>query len=299
MFVQSIPLLRYPRTFHLEGSRLQPGDSASDQIPLKKLAGRWVVLEEKIDGANSGISFAPDASLLLQSRGHYLLEGAVSRQFRPFLTWARAHEEALLERLEDRFVLYGEWAYAKHSVYYDQLPHFFHEFDVYDRASGEFLSTQRRKELLQGVPVLPVPVLYEGPMPDKPSLLWKLVVRSLAKSTNWKAAFESGVLREGLPLELTWQQTDKSDKAEGLYIKVEEDGKVVERYKLVRHDFVQAILDSGSHHSRRPVLPNALAPGVELYLPKLSVTWEDLGLQTVRGLQELEALVPPSKGARP
>ena len=298
MFVQSIPLFRFPRTHHIEGSRLQPGDSACEQMPLKRLAGRWVVLEEKIDGANSGVSFAPDASLLLQSRGHYLLDGAVSRQFRPFLPWARAHEAALLERLEDRYVMYGEWAYAKHSVYYDRLPHFFHEFDVYDRLSGEFLSTPRRRELLQGLPVLSVPVLYEGPLPDKPALLWKLVVHSLAKSANWKAAFESSVLREALPLELTWQQTDKSDKAEGLYIKVEENGKVVERYKLVRHDFVQAILDSGSHHTRRPVLPNGLAPGVELYLPKLAVTWEDLGLKTVRGLQELEALSLP-KGGRP
>ena len=40
------PILKYPRTPHLEGSRLQPGDSAADQAPLASLAGRHVVIEE-------------------------------------------------------------------------------------------------------------------------------------------------------------------------------------------------------------------------------------------------------------
>ncbi|GLY62307.1 hypothetical protein Pcaca05_31640 [Pectobacterium carotovorum subsp. carotovorum] len=50
MYLHSIPLLKYPRTPHLEDSRLQSGDGASDQIALKALAGRYVVIEEKIDG---------------------------------------------------------------------------------------------------------------------------------------------------------------------------------------------------------------------------------------------------------
>ena len=33
------------------------------------------------------------------------------------------------------------------------------------------------------------------------------------------------------------------------------------RYKFVRRDFVQTILDSGSHHAS-PIVPNGLAPGV-------------------------------------
>jgi hypothetical protein len=288
MFLQSLPFLRYPRTFHLEGSRLQRGDSLADQVPLRKLAGRWAVLEEKIDGANSGLSFSSGAELLLQSRGHYLLEGAVARQFRPFVTWARSHEARLLERLEDRYIVFGEWAYAKHSVYYDQLPHLFHEFDIYDRLEEQFLSTARRRQLLQGLPVLSVPVLYEGPMPEKLDMLWALVGHSLAKSLKWKQAFEASVHREGLPLELTWSQTDASDLAEGLYIKVEEDGQVVERYKLVRHSFVQTILDSGSHHTRRPIVPNGLVEGVDLYAEQLAVSWEDLGLRTLHGLQALQ-----------
>ena len=290
MFLQSIPLLKYPRTPHLEGSRLQDGDDASDQVPLALLAGRHAVIEEKVDGANSAVSFSEAAELLLQSRGHYLAGGASERQFNLLKPWATAHEHRFLELLEDQFVMYGEWVYSKHSVFYDKLPHYFNEFDIYDRCKGHFLSTQRRHAMLAGSPVLSVPVLYEGPMPTNPKLLWKLVFRSLAKSRSWKSSFEATVAREGLPLPLCWQQTDKSDRSEGLYLKIEDDEKVLERYKLVRHDFVQTILDSGSHHARRPVLPNQLAPGVDLYAEQPKVTWETLGLRTLRSLDELAAV---------
>ncbi len=295
----TLSILKYPRTPHLEGSRLQAGDNASDQVPLKVLAGQHVVIEEKLDGANAGISFNGAGDQLLQSRGHYLVGGGSERQFNLFKVWAAAHGAALLERLEDRFVVYGEWTYAKHSVFYDQLPHHFHEFDMLDRETGQFLSTPRRHALLQGSPVLSVPVLYEGLMPTDPALLWALVQPSLAKSRAWRQSFDLTVQREGLPPQLCWQQTNNSDLAEGLYLKVEADGQVVARYKLVRQDFLQTILDSGSHHSQRPMIANGLAPGVDLYAPQPSVSWEDLSLHTIRSLDALKALARSNRAAGP
>lgn len=289
MFLQSLPLLRYPRTLHLQGSRLQPGDSAGDQKPLSALADCHVVIEEKLDGANAGISFSEGGDLLLQSRGHYLAGGHGERQFNLFKVWAAAHEARLLGLLQDEYVLYGEWLYAKHSVWYDRLPHYFAEFDIYERRTGRFLSTPRRHALLAGTPVLPVPVLYAGPMPTQPKLLWKLVVQSLAKSAQWRDAFNAAVRREDLPLELTWKQTDKADQSEGLYLKVEDDEQVLARYKLVRHSFTQTILDADSHHAKRPILPNQLTEGVDLYAPQPAITWDDLGLRTLRSLEELAA----------
>ncbi len=293
-------LLKYPRTPHLAGSRLQAGDSACDQVPLSRLAGCHVVIEEKLDGANTAVSFNAAGELQLQSRGHYLTGGGGERQFNLFKLWARAHEQRLLTLLEDRYVLYGEWLYAKHSVFYDRLPHYFHEFDVLDRHTGQFLSTAQRRQLLADSPVLSVPVLYEGPMPTRAPWLWKLVVRSLAKTRGWRTSFEATVAREGLPLPLCWQQTDTSDLAEGLYLKVEDEAQVLGRCKLVRPDFVQTILDSGSHHSRRPVLPNGLDAAVDLYAPTPTVRWTDLGLRTVHSLKELQALTPAQlEGERP
>jgi hypothetical protein len=285
--LSSVPLLKYPRTAHLEGSRLQAGDTDDGQTPLSALQGQHVVIEEKLDGANAAVSFTSAGELLLQSRGHYLAGGAGERQFNLFKHWAAAHEPTLLERLEDRYVMYGEWCFAKHSCWYDRLPAFFLEFDLYDRQAQYFLSTPARHALLDGSPVLSVPVLYEGEMPHQAKKLRSLVRPSLARSVGWKAAFEKAVLQEGQPLDLVRQQTDPSDFAEGLYLKTESGGQVTGRYKWVRPDFVQTILDSGSHHSRRPVLPNQLAQGVDLYAPTPQVGWQDLGLRTLRNPAEL------------
>ena len=52
---------------------------------------------------------------------------------------------------------------------------------------------------------------------------------------------------------------------EGLYFKVEEDGRVVGRYKYVRASFLTRVLDSGSHWLTRPIVPNGLADGVDLF----------------------------------
>lgn len=290
--IHSREIAKYPRTPHLEGSRLQDGDDRSDQMPLAALSGRFVVIEEKLDGANCGLSFSEGGELLLQSRGHYLSGGGSERQFNWLKPWAHAHSDRLLARLEDRWLLYGEAMHAKHSVWYDRLPHLLLEFDLLDRRSGRFLSTPRRREMLAGLPVVSVPVLYSGPMPTDPKLLWKLVYRSLAKSRQWRVNFEAQVHREGLPLDLAWRQTNDSDASEGLYVKVENADHVEARFKLIRRDFLQTILDSGSHHLARPILPNRLADGVDLFAPEPAPGWEALGLKTLHSLEELRAFDP-------
>lgn len=294
----STALLRYPRTIHLEGSRLQTGDEPGVQR-LADLAGSHVVVEEKIDGANCAVSFTANGGLLLQSRGHYLMGGARERQFSPLHVWANTHADRLFERLGDRYVMYGEWAYAKHSVFYDRLPHYFHEFDVWDRQTSCFLSTPRRQDLLAGLPVLSVPVLYAGPMPVQARLLWSLVRHSLAKSNHWKVRFEQALAQHRQDTATGWRQTDASDLAEGLYLKQEDENGVRGRFKLVRPDFVQTILDSGSHHSERPTLPNQLSAGVDLYAPQLTLSWEHLGLVTLFGLDALrEAMADRTQDQR-
>jgi hypothetical protein len=283
-FIHNLELYKYPSTQHLERSQLQKGDvpiakagkRGDPRLPYAALAGRFIVVEEKLDGANAGVSFSPGAELLLQSRGHYLAGGGRERQFGVLKRWAAAHEGALLERLGDRYLMYGEWMGKKHSVFYNNLPHLFCEFDIYDRAAQAFLSTAARRALLGAAPVLPVPVLYAGIAPARLQDLLAMVGPSLAKTAGWKSDFEKVVRREGLDLAKCWSQADKSDLAEGLYIKAEEDGVVTGRYKWVRSDFVQAILDSKMHHSQQPFVPNQLAPGADIYAPRLTMTWDDL-----------------------
>ncbi len=90
---------KYPRTQHLVGSRLQPGDEDLDAVPMSALAGKHVVIEEKMDGANCGVSFGPDAELLLQSRGHYLAGGPREKQFALLKQWAGAHCDCILHKV--------------------------------------------------------------------------------------------------------------------------------------------------------------------------------------------------------
>lgn len=274
-FLHNRELAKYPRTPHLQGSRYQSGDKG-DPVPYAELLGKTIVVEEKLDAANAGLSFDAAGQLLLQSRGHYLdvdRLGGRERQFNLFKQWARAHECQLLDVLEDRYVLYGEFMHAKHSVYYDALPHLFCEFDIRDRRTGDFLDTPARHALLAGVPVVSVPVLYAGLAPPRMQALQALLAPSLARTGQWRAAFEDEVARQGLDLALCWQQTDRSELAEGLYIKVEEGGRTVGRFKLVRPDFIQTILDSQSHHSERPVIPNRLRAGVDLFGPEVDKRW--------------------------
>jgi len=255
---------KYPRTPHLEGSRLQVGDEDLSQVSFSEIAGRHVVVEEKLDGANAGLSFDTDGALLLQSRGHYLTGGGREKHFALFKTWASCHQDRLRERLGSRYVVYGEWLYARHTVYYDALSHYFLEFDVLDREARTFLSTDRRQALLEGLPIASVPVLDAGE-PESLDALRALVTRSRYKSARWRDALAEQTLKLGLDLDRVRRQTDPEDTAEGLYLKVEEGGVVVDRLKFVRASFLQAVEESGSHWLNRPIIPNLLAEGVDIY----------------------------------
>jgi hypothetical protein len=258
-----IAIHKYPRTRHIEGSRLQPGDEDLDSVPFSRIQGRYIVVEEKLDGANAGLRFDEKGKLHLQSRGHFLTGGVREKHFNLFKQWANAHARALWEQLGDEYALYGEWLYAKHTVFYDRLPHYFLEFDLLHLPSGEFLSTHDRRLILASLPLVSVPVLYRGPAATLDDLV-ALIGPSLYKSPEWQTRLVETTQARGVDVETTVRETDPSDRMEGLYIKVEEDG-VVERYKFVRADFLTAVLDSGTHWLRRPIVPNGLAEGVDLF----------------------------------
>lgn len=253
--------VKYPRTIHVQGSGIQRGDS-KETMPLDDLLDKNLIIEEKLDGANSGISFI-DGDLKLQSRGHILLGGPREKQFSILKSWAQTWETELYSILEERFVMFGEWMYAKHSVFYDQLPHYFMEFDIFDKETREFLSTDRRHEILKNSPVKSVPVIFRGKINDIE--LPDLVTHSLYKSKKWKDIMVDWALKTNQDPTVVKSQTDKTDLSEGLYIKWEEDGIVKGRYKYVRSAFVQQILDGDGHWMNRPILPNQLAEGVSIY----------------------------------
>ena len=162
--------------------------------------------------------------------------------------------------------MYGEWLYAKHTIFYSALPHYFMEFDVLDREAGVFLDTPRRRALLQGggeSPIVSVRVLREGPLASLAALT-ALLGESAFIAPAHLELLRAECERRGLDAARALEETDPETRMEGLYLKVEEEGVVKERYKFVRPSFLTRVVSSESHWLDRPIVPNRLLPGVSL-----------------------------------
>ena len=183
-----------------------------------------LVVEEKVDGANLGVSFASDGDLVLQNRGTRLhLPG--SGQWKKLGDWLDQRADTLFEHLEDRFILFGEWCYARHSVVYERLPDWFLGFDVYDKCCGRFFASERRDEFFQAMCIASVPVLARG------HFTYTEIQRLMSTSKLG------------------------DQPAEGLYLRFDQSGWLAQRAKLVRPAFIQAV---EQHWSRAPIVPNRL-----------------------------------------
>lgn len=235
---------KYPRTPHLFGSVGTDDDKhMGERESLEFINDPSLVTEVKLDGGNAGIHFA-NGEMVLQCRGHLITSG-MHPQFDLFKQWAAVKRDTLEICLEDRYILFGEWLYAKHSVHYRQLPHYFFEFDIYDKADGVFLSLDRRTEILTGSGIHTVPVIHRG----------KVARDELPKLIGpdpYDAVFDN-------PL------TGRPDNLmEGLYLRKERDGVVTGRAKFVRPEFVEKVKQS-EHWQHQRMVPNLLSEGADIW----------------------------------
>ncbi|MDJ1472632.1 RNA ligase family protein [Xanthocytophaga flava] len=260
-----ITIKKYPRTRHIEGSRLQKGDEDLKSVPFEEIKGKFLVIEEKMDGANAGISFSERGELLLQSRGHYLTGGYRERHFDLLKTWANTYAPQMWDVIGDEYIIYGEWMYAKHTVYYTDLPHYFLEFDIYDKVKDVFLSTFQRRDILEFMPFMKsVKILFEGPLTHKEQF-YDFITHSHFINDHHMECLKSDCEKLGLRYDIAAKETNPSPVMEGLYIKQENEQIVEDRFKFVRADFLTSILDSETHWLDRPIIPNRLAEGVNLF----------------------------------
>lgn len=258
-------IYKYPRTRHLEGSKEQAGDEDLKSVKFDELQGKYLVLEEKVDGANCGISFGSDKKMYLQSRGHFLNGGYGERQFDLFKVWAGCFEGRLCELLGERYVMYGEWLYAKHTVFYDQLPHYFMEFDIFDKKEEKFFSTRKRREFLADAPFIRSVWVLDDGYYDNAGQIAEWIGPSMFISKEPRQSLWAQCQKNQVNPETVYAQTDLTGIMEGIYIKVEDGDYVTDRLKYVRGSFLNAILDSETHWMSRPIVPNCLAEGVDLF----------------------------------
>jgi ATP-dependent RNA circularization protein (DNA/RNA ligase family) len=118
-------------------------------------------VEEKVDGANLGLSLGTDGRLRAQSRGHHL-DPRTAGQWKPLRRWLAQREDRLRSFLAPSTIAFGEWCYAEHSVFYDSLPDWFLLFEVYDRREDRFWSRARRDEMGSAAGLSTVPLAATG-----------------------------------------------------------------------------------------------------------------------------------------
>lgn len=223
---------RFPLTPHLIwlGEGTPRDDKVLSQIEAEALLAASVVVEEKIDGANLGISVNQDGELRLQNRGDYL-RVPFAGQFKKLSAWIALRENDLISMLGNSLILFGEWCAARHSVTYDRLPDWFLVFDIYDSSTRRFWSTKRRNDLAA---LLDLPVVSE-------LLRKKTTLPSLKDLVlNNPSQYRDGMM-------------------EGLVIRQESEDWLETRAKLVRPDFTQAI---DEHWRRKAIEWNGLANSV-------------------------------------
>ncbi|MGY8607525.1 RNA ligase family protein [Gluconobacter cerinus] len=280
------PIRKFASIPHLQGSAVQDGDSRV-MVPLSHLMGRLVVIEEKLDGGNSGICFDEDCVLHLQSRGHFLEVGNRSnwreRHYNPMKDWATAFADDLYYVLTDRFILYGEWLYASHAVFYDRLPGYFVVFDIYDRHEGRSLGRQAREDICHRLGLPMAPRIWSGLFDGRLQSLQALFTRPAWQSASWKDNLAYACSLTGRPAQAdvadVLGEKDGSGLIEGVCVSIEDgSGHLSERYKFVRQGFLQVRLDAGAPDGgatgngsgllssaqwhQKPIIPNLLATPV-------------------------------------
>lgn len=202
---------KFPATPYIETDiTIKRSDKILQKSEVENILSAPITIEEKIDGANLGISFSSSGDLQLQNRGGYLLM-PLEGQWRLLKNWIVSHENAIFDVLMDKYILFGEWCYAKHSIYYNALPDWFLGFDIFDTDREKFLSVERRNVLLNKMGVKVVPQLGCGSF-NVNELFW---------------LFEKSKCGD--------------EMCEGIYIRQDQGGYLKYRAKMVRKEFKQNI----------------------------------------------------------
>ena len=221
IFAMDEVLYKFPSTPHLTwlGQETVRGDKVLTLSEAKKFLSGLVVLEEKVDGANLGLSFDQVSQLRFQNRGNWLA-GKFTGQWERLRGWAAEHEAVLGENLPRGHILFGEWCAIKHSIRYDCLSDWFLVFDVYDCAEQKFWSAKRRDSLAAAAHLATVPRISKGlfSMDDLQTLL------------DGRSNLYVG-------------------PREGIYLRREDENWLLDRAKLVHAGFTQAISDHWTRHS--------------------------------------------------
>ncbi|MDA3787227.1 MAG: RNA ligase family protein [Desulfobacula sp.] len=218
--------LKFPSTPHLAvlGENIIRVDKVLSRKNRDAFLKSRLIVEEKIDGANLGISFDGQGNLTLQNRGSILLQ-PYSGQWKKLAKWLPPRLENLFDHLHDQYILFGEWCFAKHSVEYNRLPDYYLGFDLFDKTSRQFLSFDWRNQMFEQMNISSVPFIKKGTF-------------SLQQLEN-----------------LMGNSRFSDGPAEGIYLRHDGDNWLKQRAKIVKAKFIQTI---DVHWFRKAIIPNQI-----------------------------------------
>jgi hypothetical protein len=221
-------LFKFPRTQHVlntGGTAVTRDDLVMDPKEARHFfdGNTIVTIEEKIDGANIGLSLTAEYTVQIQNRSHFVAADS-QLQFSGLSQWVDEHSWALCTLLKPEVeILFGEWLLAAHSIHYTRLPGYFIAFDIYNKTTGKFLSVEERNQRLAGLEIPIIRCIAHKIFQSKEALLQLLETDS---------AYYDG-------------------KVEGIFLRVDTppaSAGEVSRYcerrgKLVRPDFIHTITE--------------------------------------------------------
>ena len=222
----TLDFFKFPTTPHLTvlGKGTVRNDKVFTEHERDAFLDHELIVEEKIDGANVGISFDSSGEVHVQNRGSFLLK-PYQGQWKKLDEWLSLNLDRFFDVLQDQYILFGEWCFARHSVRYENLPSWFLGFDIYDKENRQFLSCEMRNDLFRQMDISQTPMLGRG--------------------------------RFSLQELKTFFRTSRfsSTASERIYLRYDHGKWLGARAKLVRPEFVQTI---EIHWSRKGIIPNKL-----------------------------------------
>jgi len=225
----------YPKTNHLPFSKEKDILEDSDRKNFIHLEGKKIVIEEKVDAQAIGLFFN-EGLLYLLFRGQYYCSQkniSIPKELKNCYEYLKNNEELFFEILLEEKIMYGEWMEYNHTINYNKLPSFFLEYDIYDKKEKIFLSTNKRLELLKPYSELNSVHVFQT--------LSQFDYSSFRSIINSNKLSQYG---DNLP-------------HEGFYVKVEDDEKVLERFKWIEPKFFNDVI-SDKHWREKLLKKNIL-----------------------------------------
>jgi hypothetical protein len=195
---------------------------------VQKMLDGQITIEEKLDGANTGI-IRHKRGYHLQKRGSLMGTGEHD-QFTFMGNWARYNEGKLLE-IPMNWIVYTELMFARHLIHYDMLPSYVIVIDIWN--GKKYIDRYEKEKFCSKLGLQIVPLLHYGYGTKS----------GLFHYTCEKSKFSS------------------SDSMEGAVIK---NYKKQMRGKIVRPEFMKGVEES-DHWVKHAVKRNNLVEGANWY----------------------------------